>query len=386
MALILALLLAACAHPAQPPSAPASAGPVCRVGPNGGPVTADRGIGGTGIDAGMVELADRGIGGTGIVGVVTGFASVCVDGLEVAYTATTPVDLAGTSAGPADLRAGQVVAIDAGARDEGLYARKISVRYEVVGPVQSIGAEGVLSVAGQRVLTDGAAGDPSALYVGDWVAVSGLRRPEGAIVATRIERTAPGLVTVHGRLDAKGDTLVIGGLPIGGDAASRALIGQFVTASGRYDGGALVTASVVPDLLMSDPPAYFGRGVSAYVIESFVRATDAGVITAGGFMPRGDVGGGGLGSAPVRAVITLQRNRDNAGVTTTRIAPVGSGSPMDVGHGLQAAPVGPRGMDRPSSGIGAPAGAARPGGPPVGRVPATPGAMSGPGGPPAAGR
>jgi hypothetical protein len=334
----------------------------------------------------LVTVTDRGIGGTGIVGVVTGFASVCVDGLEVAYTAITQVDLAGTSAGPADLRAGQVVAIDASARDAGLYARKISVRYEVVGPVQAVGGDGVLSVAGQRVLTDGVAGDPSALRTGDWAAVSGLRRPEGAIVATRIDRTMPGPITVHGRLDAKGDTLVIGGLAIGGDAASHTLVGQFVTANGRYDGSALLTASVVPDLLMSDPPAYFGRGVRAFVIESFVRATEAGVITAGGFIPRGDVGVGGLGSGPMRAVITLQRNGDNAGVTTTGIASIGGGHPMDVGRGLQPAPVVPRGNDWPGSGVGVPAGAPRPGGQPIGRVPAIPGTMPGPGGPPPGGR
>lgn len=42
-------------------------------------ISADSGIGGTG------QQAQEGIGGTGIIGVITGFASVCVNGLEILY-------------------------------------------------------------------------------------------------------------------------------------------------------------------------------------------------------------------------------------------------------------------------------------------------------------
>ena len=103
--------LAACAGPAPaPPQQQAAAS--CRVGPDGRrpdvqPVmtargfggtgsVADRGIGGTGQMAdrgfgGTGQVADRGLGGTGIVGTITGFASVCVNGVEVAFDATAPV-------------------------------------------------------------------------------------------------------------------------------------------------------------------------------------------------------------------------------------------------------------------------------------------------------
>ena len=81
-ALVLVAAVAACGRPAPParPEASVAADPaVCRVGPDGGPQLADRGIGGTGAPVletdrgiggtGGPQLADRGIGGTGIVGV-----------------------------------------------------------------------------------------------------------------------------------------------------------------------------------------------------------------------------------------------------------------------------------------------------------------------------
>ncbi len=129
--LVLAALAACAGSHARPPEVVTTVeadvvqpGSVCHVGPDGGPVggpapVAERGIGGTGAPVSMVmtagqtvvpaaagqaakgdAMADRGIGGTGIIGVVTGFASICVNGLEVQYDNTVPVDIdghAGTS-------------------------------------------------------------------------------------------------------------------------------------------------------------------------------------------------------------------------------------------------------------------------------------------------
>ncbi|MBV8397362.1 MAG: hypothetical protein JOZ17_01325, partial [Acetobacteraceae bacterium] len=98
---ILLLAVSSCARPEahRPPTPPQSGEAtheVCRVGPDGGPLLSDRGIGGTGAafkvppavaDRGIggtgaafapSNWADRGIGGTGIIGVITGFASVCL--------------------------------------------------------------------------------------------------------------------------------------------------------------------------------------------------------------------------------------------------------------------------------------------------------------------
>src|SRR3984957_18086835 len=81
----------------------------------------DRGIGGTGAPAPGPLISDRGIGGTGIVGVITGFGSVFVDGLEVAYAPGTPMTVDGEAGTPDALHVGQVAAIVA-SDDQGLHA------------------------------------------------------------------------------------------------------------------------------------------------------------------------------------------------------------------------------------------------------------------------
>src|SRR5579875_1068294 len=93
-AVLLAAALSACsprlAPTAEQPSPARPSPAMCRVGPDGGPLVSDRGIGGTGApvsgsavaDRGIggtgapTQFAERGLGGTGIIGVVTGFASV----------------------------------------------------------------------------------------------------------------------------------------------------------------------------------------------------------------------------------------------------------------------------------------------------------------------
>src|SRR5262249_47773517 len=90
--LLLPLLLLGCAAGAGRESATDStSAPVCKIGPQGGPVVSERGMGGTGISTRNTVTTERGLGGTGIVGVITGFSSICINGLEVAYDATTPV-------------------------------------------------------------------------------------------------------------------------------------------------------------------------------------------------------------------------------------------------------------------------------------------------------
>lgn len=146
------------------------------------------GIGGTGVRAGD----EGGIGGTGIVGVITGFGSVCVNGLEVEYDASTPVDANGVPASTRSLAVGQVVVIDAALRGGRLHADRIAVRDVAVGPIERIDAtRGELVVLGQHVRIDrGTQPERAAqdLAPGAFVAVSGLRRDDGSVAATRIER------------------------------------------------------------------------------------------------------------------------------------------------------------------------------------------------------
>ena len=73
------------------------------------------GIGGTGI------TAEGGIGGTGapaatelgIIGVIDGFGSICVNGVEVDYDASTPVSSNNAAVGTSALPGGVAVEVEA---------------------------------------------------------------------------------------------------------------------------------------------------------------------------------------------------------------------------------------------------------------------------------
>jgi Domain of unknown function (DUF5666) len=158
---------------------------------------ADRGIGGTGSPD--RRLADKGIGGTGIIGVVTGLGSVCVNGFEVSYDPAIQVSVDGRPDSAGVLRVGQLAAIEAAGPEDGLTARRLSIRHEVTGPVEasSDGAT-ALRVAGQSVsVPANVQGDPL-VSPGEWVAVSGLRSPAGRVLATRLDVRPPGRALIHG--------------------------------------------------------------------------------------------------------------------------------------------------------------------------------------------
>lgn len=348
LALLLALAGCTAAPPPVAPPAPAAtpAAGLCRIGPDDGPLLADRGIGGTGISA----EGDRGIGGTGstggtgILGVITGFASVCVNGLEIHTAPTLAVELEGVAASPAQLRAGQVVVVEAVGPPEALRARRLAVRHEVIGPVeQQRGAEG-LRVAGQEVRFTPEMRGGSAWRIGDWVAVSGLRRPDGRVMASRIDRRDPGPVLVRGIVEQDPQGLHIGALPFQPPLTLRP--GAAVTVTGRFAEGRFVTESVSGDLLLTDPARAFGAGVERLVIDSYFTMTD-GVL---------QLGGTSFGLAPQRfgsrrAVIDARREAGR-GFTATEMRGPGEapGSRGPLGQPGAARPDG-RGMGR--GGIGA---------------------------------
>lgn len=296
--MLLLALVVACA-PLSPPIAERGIGGTGRPPP----ATAERGIGGTG-----------GPTGTGIVGVITGFGSVFVDGFEVRYTSATPVTIDGSPASPAELRTGQVVAIDAIGPAASLQAQSLAVRHEVSGPVQSLaegGREAV--VAGQTITLDPGLAGASLLRPGAWVAVSGLRRPDGAIAATRIGESPPGLVRVHGELTRGPAGLTIGGLSIRPAPGLAARPGQYVTLAGRYQRGHLLASSLAPDRLATNPFAHFGPHVGRVFLESYAQAADGRIRTPGGL----EVGAAptivtAAGSNSRWSVLTLDRGADGA--------------------------------------------------------------------------
>lgn len=150
------------------------------------------GIGGTGIkrDGGIGGTGLRAQGDLGIIGIITGFGSICVNGLEVHYGPDTPVVAYGRAAQPDVLAIGQVVAVNAIGNAVQIRAQRIQVVDAAVGPVTGFDAAArELQVAGQLVRLDEAAvlAPGVALEKAGNVRVSGLWRADGTITATRID-------------------------------------------------------------------------------------------------------------------------------------------------------------------------------------------------------
>ncbi|MBK3396896.1 DUF5666 domain-containing protein, partial [Methylobacterium ajmalii] len=257
----------------------------------------DQGIGGTGIRPGPDEEGDRGIGGTGVVGTIRGFGSIIVNDLRIAYPPEVPVTIDGRPAGVADLRVGQVVRTLAVGGESGLATAGIAVIHEVVGPVQRA-APDRLTVLGQTVVTAGLPPEMPRPRVGERIAVSGLRRPDGSIAASRIDPAggAPDLVAGPVRRGPAG-ALRIGNLPLAGMDA--ALAGGRAVAEGSLSGGRLAVTRAVP---ASEP---FGPEAGRLSIEAYVAREGGSFRTGAGYAVAGRGGlvpaGGGLAILDGRA-------------------------------------------------------------------------------------
>ncbi|MDA8252416.1 MAG: DUF5666 domain-containing protein [Rhodospirillales bacterium] len=269
----LGLLLGLAACQARPPAGAVALGcratrPVTDRGIGGTGAVADRGIGGTGM------VADRGIGGTGIVGAITGFASVCVDGVEVAIAPGTAVTIDGTAAATADLRVGQVIATTTTNDAAGLRTGRIAAFHQVSGPVWTATPDRLV-VAGQTVRLDAGTLGPRNLAPGAWVAVSGLLDLSGTIRATRIDARAPGDVVVTGRPVLLGGVWRIGTLQLRFGALPRPAAGRPVQLHGRLAGTRLVVTGIGPE------PGQPRPGVAARLLREGFAATEDGRLRLG---------------------------------------------------------------------------------------------------------
>jgi hypothetical protein len=229
------------------------------------------GLGGTGRPARAPAPQEGGLGGTGVVGVVTGFASICVNGLEVEFDLDTPLQRDGQRAQVGDLGVGQVVALQAVGQGDRLRATQIALLDAVVGPVGRVDAgTGRVTVMGQDVVALNAA-DVQGLVPGDWVRVSGHRLAGGEVRATRVQRAdaaQAGLVTGSVSLQAGGGWRV-GGTPIARGSAkwpASLVEGQEVSVQGRWTGSRL-EALVVE----ANPTRAAMGGVQEVVLEGYVH-------------------------------------------------------------------------------------------------------------------
>lgn len=228
------------------------------------------GMGGTGITA-----------SAGVVGVVTGFASICVNGAEVFYGNRTPVEINGRPAAAKDLERGQVVRVEAQQTSPNEYrAARIAVLEAVVGPVTRVDAERrVFWVMGQpvRLVSDAVSalsgnGLPA---LKSSVRVSGLMNARGELLASRVEGVSPNepvylmanIAQVDRRVVHLGWVRVE--LPAGAERDGLQ-IGQEVAVRGRWDG-----EGIVADRYWVDPRLKFAAQPKRLSLEGYVFECDA---------------------------------------------------------------------------------------------------------------
>lgn len=242
----------------------------------GGTGISEGGVGGTGVTAGR-----PGLGGTGIVGVITGFASICVNGLEVKFDAATPVSDNGQPTSSRELAVGQIVAVRAAGVGSELTASNISVIHAAVGPVDALNpGTGAFRILGQTAW----ASDPAALVnlqLGSWVRVSGHRLAQGDIVASRIESIAPQeFAQLSGMVSKRrGGMIEVDGTPVRFDAphmGGAMTVGREVVVSGTWLGGILQVQRVQADLTRIGLAE-----VQDVVLEGFVRSVSSNQIDIG---------------------------------------------------------------------------------------------------------
>lgn len=221
------------------------------------------GLGGTGN-----KLTEGGLGGTGkplsigVYGRITGFGSVCVNGMEIHYKDNTPVQIDSRRADINDLKVGQIVSLTAHVNDRGdLYTRDIAVHSLLTGPVDHIDHKTQTIHALGQVIKAGAI--TSKLHVGDAVRVSGLRDGAHRVVATLVEKvpaSTPSSISGTVRIDQ--GVARIGTTPI--NSARTPRDGTFVQVKGNWDGQKFTANSIAPKANPANP-----QGVSHFSIQTF---------------------------------------------------------------------------------------------------------------------
>src|SRR5882757_4861754 len=332
----------------------------------------DHGIGGTGITRGD----DHGIGGTGIVGVIQRFGSIYVNGERISYAADVPVRIDGEPASAKALRIGHVARVVAVRQTNGTLATsRIDAVSEVIGPIESVKA-GEMTVLGQKVIGGGREGWRRP---GTYVAVSGLRRTDGVIVASLIQQRHDTVTRVSGLLERDRNGLRIGDLRL--DGADPARAGQRVEAEGRFAQGVMQVSRTRPDDF-SDL-----TGANRLSIEAYVRRVGSNLQLGSGYLAHDGSRFEPSGDTRVVVNATLDSSR---GLRVESVQSVGHfpGSSLEhiQGPDRRRGPAsGPGGPGGPAGNPGAPGGGPGPGpspGPAPGPAsdPGAPGGFGPPGG------
>jgi hypothetical protein len=315
----------------------------------------DQGIGGTGSPVHSHNV-DQGLGGTGLAGTIEGFGSLFVNGCEVALPRHANVLFDGQPARIAALKVGHVVRLYAERRSGGLSTCAVEATSEVVGPVDRVGDRSLI-VMGQQVRIGGR-DEETSLRCGDWVAVHGLRQLDRSIVASRIERVAPGGARLAGllRRDASG-AMKVGGLELRN--APEDLLGRSALFAGRFADGALQVECAVSEMKLLAPLG------PRLLIEAYVQRQGDGLDLGSGLRVQASAKAvEELAGFEQRSLVSLDLSPERGFVVESlarHAAPRSSGSGMGsngapgpgVSEGVAMGPGGPPGFGGGGSGHGA---------------------------------
>ncbi|HEY0909203.1 MAG TPA: DUF5666 domain-containing protein, partial [Bradyrhizobium sp.] len=231
----------------------------------------DQGIGGTGIRGGQ----DQGMGGTGIVGIIQRFGSIFVNGERISYPPDVPVRIDGAPTSAKALRIGHLARVVALRQANGtLTTNRIEAVSEVIGPIELV-KSGEMTVLGQKVVWGGR---ESWQRPGTYVAVFGLRRTDGTIVASLVQQRHDNTTRVSGLLAGDREGLRIGNLRLAG--VDPALAGRRVQAEGHVAQGVMQVTHAKPDDF-SDLP-----GANRLSIEAYVRRVGPNLQLGSGYVAR----------------------------------------------------------------------------------------------------
>jgi hypothetical protein len=278
--------------------------PATRVAANncvdgGNPRPDQGGVGGTGALP-MAPDDEGGVGGTGIsfdgdtgiIGTITGFASICVGGVEVHYAGDTLVEIDGQRMTSAQLAVGQVAEVIAYGTGSEVRAQHVAVRHVVSGPVTRVdAARNEIEVIGQTVQLSPAtrvggidqeySAAATAFPLNSYVQVSGMRRGDGVVVASRVTSTeSRDIVQLTGavsRLDS--GALAVAGTAIRTNTGVGPAVGDEVRVVGGWDGSAIVADAVEPV-----PQIPFDGRVRRIDMEGYARPSGSGQLQVGPFV------------------------------------------------------------------------------------------------------
>ncbi|MBB1489200.1 DUF5666 domain-containing protein [Oceanospirillum sediminis] len=192
----------------------------------------DQGIGGTGL---QLAEDEKGIGGTGmrtespqtrnwlqklnngeyiaVAGTIHDYGSIWVNGIHIQFNEATLVTVNGQKTDLENIELGQTAVITARKKGQQIVAEKIEIFHEVIGPVSSVDqSSGSFTILQQRIF----AGQHVLSQLpqpGQWLAVSGIRNSDQAIVASHIQRaTVDQAALVRGHITLNETTLTLNSL------------------------------------------------------------------------------------------------------------------------------------------------------------------------------